>query len=768
MDIWKWVTQLQEDLQESGHGASAEAIEKLTDLVCDLEIERAEALVPEIRALAKTLDNPWLDVFARHWDMRNRLSGRNEGEAALADAVSFFEFAHRKETMACPQSVCATQDLAACYANVDGPGWSAERIAVCDETLVRIDPSWACFQCLSNEKAEALADAGRCDAALAWLDAQEKAAAAAGEDIFESMREMRVTVLLDMKRNEEALELIRKMESTAAENGFEYRQWSQPRQLKKALALAQLGRDAEAQESLLPFDEIAPFHRMDWLRTAALLLHREPAGNTWQFGRQVQQSLEHYSRVGAHRVVIDAAALGIPLALARGSTWSARRQLKLAQQHLPQLRQDHGANAQLAALAARIDAAPTASPLPAPAGELLAWLDKQNEDQPRNPEQEVEWLLEAVAQRPDDADLRDMAASALRACAATDEAIALLWEDVRAHGGEERASAYPLLDMLLAGGRIEEARRLADFYRSGAPVTALWCEIRCARQLGDWREAEKLCRELLAISPTSYGAQQILAQALMAQERFAEAADVFLALSEKSENPNNLLWDHMTAASAAGDWAAVRQSARRLELDLEAAPEDAPIEENRGWVIIRYQEDGEERDYYATRTGPVTARIQELAPDNLSQHFSDWVVFDATPLYPVPEDEEERKNFTPTYGLVHRLEAGGFAASWTVDGVYPGDEIFDALRDRAAGRGWRIWVRSSDEYRLQDKESGATDLPGIFFLIAQPEGQPPRELNDFLAEACRDWPHRWCWPRLAEACGEAVQPHFDLIERYGL
>lgn len=137
-------------------------------------MERAEALLPEVKALSRTLNNPWLEIFVRHWEMRNRVGNQLEGETALADAVSLFELANRDDTQACPQSVCVTQDLASCYANVDGPGWVEERIEVCDETLARIDPTWACFHCLSNEKAEALLDDGRGEDALAFLAEQEK------------------------------------------------------------------------------------------------------------------------------------------------------------------------------------------------------------------------------------------------------------------------------------------------------------------------------------------------------------------------------------------------------------------------------------------------------------------------------------------------------------------------------------------------------------------------------------------------------------------
>ena len=189
----------------AGQEQSARLIDELTAYVCDLEVERAEALLPEVKALSRTLNNPWLEIFVRHWEMRNRVGNQLEGETALADAVSLFELANRDDTQACPQSVCVTQDLASCYANVDGPGWVEERIEVCDETLARIDPTWACFHCLSNEKAEALLDDGRGEDALAFLAEQEKKILAAGEEVFDSLLEMRVAILLNLGRAEQAL-----------------------------------------------------------------------------------------------------------------------------------------------------------------------------------------------------------------------------------------------------------------------------------------------------------------------------------------------------------------------------------------------------------------------------------------------------------------------------------------------------------------------------------------------------------------------------------
>jgi biopolymer transport protein ExbD len=97
MNIWHWIEQLQASLREAGQAHSADLIDRFSSEICDQEVERAEALMPELRALCKTLENPWLEVFVRHWDLRNRLGNKSEGETALAETVALFEFAHRDD-----------------------------------------------------------------------------------------------------------------------------------------------------------------------------------------------------------------------------------------------------------------------------------------------------------------------------------------------------------------------------------------------------------------------------------------------------------------------------------------------------------------------------------------------------------------------------------------------------------------------------------------------------------------------------------------------
>lgn len=766
MNIWAWVEKLQDDLYEAGQGQSADSINQLTNYVSELEVERAEALLPEVKAINKALANPWLDVFTRHWEMRNRLGNQMEGETALADAVSLFEAAHRDNTIDCPQSVCVTQDLATCYANIDGPGWVPERIEVCEETMARIDPSWACYQCLSVEKGEALLDAKRYDEVLAYMDEQEQKIIDAGEEDFGGLAEVRVHALLAMGHPADALLLIEALEAKA--DGPEWKNTTQPRELAKAQALVDLGRDDEALNLLPAYNDIAPRYRKNWIRIVYALVQRAPERNTWGLGSTVYRTLLQYSRQGTHRLVIDLTEPAVRMAVQRGSAWSARRHLALALPHVDQLKADCGASALLAELSALVDAMPDQDALPVPAGELLTWLDRDDpERSPRDPEVEVQWLLRALQQRPADVALLENTASALQACSAEEQGIALLWDYVREHAKQEDPMAYYLLGQLLDSGEYEQVKRLIQLYRPTVPLTALWCEARMAERLSDWPELERACRGVLALDPERHGARDMLARALMKQERFAEATTGYRQLAEVLEQPTPTLWDLMTAASCAEDWASVREAAQRLEMELSS--QQGPIEEDWGWAVVRFIENGEAVDYYARRTGPVTARIVENAYHKHAQHVGDRIVFDASMLFQPPEDEQARERFVPTYLMVHVLEKGGFGPSWLVDGVYGGDEAFGALRQQIEAKGWQLWVHSHSDYQLSDAEQpDQGPLPGMYFTIAIPAHLPAAELHDTLRAATARWPHQLCWLHLAEHCQADTQPHHQVIERYSL
>ncbi len=768
MDMWKWVETLQENLAEAGQVHSAELIDRLSSEICDLNIAQSEALLPEALALAQTLQNPWLEVYVGHWEMRHRLGNKSEGETALPAVIKLFERAHRKDTENCPQSICVTQDLSACYANIDGPGYAAERIEVCDETLARITPAWTCFCCLSDERVEALIDTGRAEEALAFIEQQEAKLEAIGKSKTLISRS-RLVILQALNRHEEALEIIAAEEAEEKENGYSWANQTMRRNFRKAKSLFALDRFSEAEEILPALADVIQGDTWSYLQAAQAFLAKNTDANNWNLGRRLQSALTHYSKHGAHRIVVNMGAICARLALLRGAKFSAERALKLAQLHLPKLRADCGAKAQLSALQAEIMAAPTqnASPIFATvsADKLLEFLNaeaEKNED--RNPETEVECLLKALDELPNDNALREQASSALEACGAFDEAAQLLWDYLEKHTEKEEKLSYVLMGLLLSQADFKGLTRLADLYQKNVPITAHWVLANAAKAQNNWTEVERQCNKLLALFPDLLRAKGLLAHSLMQQQRFLEAAHVSFAIYEADPEQDLALWEATTAASAACDWALVRKYAAIFDMELEST--EGEINEDWGWIIIRVFEDGETLDYYARRTGPVTARIYENAFSRFSQRVNDLIVYDVRYVHAPPEDEKERENFIPTFNLVHTIKKAGFGTSWLVDGIYPSDEEMSALREEADQRGFSLWTHSNSEYEVDDKEAGKTQQ-GIYFTIAAPETVAPLEVLKFLKSATKDWKNPLCWLALARECKSDEAEHQALFERFG-
>jgi len=162
VNIWEWVNQAMRELDEQGHHRLAALMDRLPSAVIEVEKDEVEAIVPEALALARSLELPWVEIYIRHWE-RQSIWG---GFETLQGAIELLEFSHRPEHIDCPQSVCTVQDVSIAYAESDGPGFAEQRLAICEETLERIDPSWACFDCILSEKIGALNDLDRHEDAL--------------------------------------------------------------------------------------------------------------------------------------------------------------------------------------------------------------------------------------------------------------------------------------------------------------------------------------------------------------------------------------------------------------------------------------------------------------------------------------------------------------------------------------------------------------------------------------------------------------------------
>nr|WP_254696291.1 hypothetical protein [Lysobacter enzymogenes] len=356
MDIFQWIEDLSDELREAGQYRLVELINRIPHELHENHPERVEAMLPEALAAARAMQHPWLEVFFRHWGLQNRMRNLAEGDKALPEAVSLLEFAHRDQTQQCPQSVCVTQDIAICYGNVDGPGWVPERLAVSEETLARIEPSRACYDCISREYALALMDDGRAADAVEYLQRQAQNMLRDGAEPGVAYRETQAGALFRAGRFDEALSELAAIDEDDMVDDDDGDRLS--RQTFRALVLAHQGRIDEAWDALPEYGPlIVPLLYPRWSEAMALIAQAKPEYNHWRLGRLLMSMATHMDQVGAHRRCIEQALRHGELALLRNAPWSARRALELARRHQPLLRADLGAAQQIDAFAARLDAA---------------------------------------------------------------------------------------------------------------------------------------------------------------------------------------------------------------------------------------------------------------------------------------------------------------------------------------------------------------------------------------------------------------------------
>ena len=768
MDIWKWVADIERDLREAGNTRLADLIYAIPENANANRPELVSAAIPEALAGARALNNQWLEVYFRHWSLNNRMGDMVEGEKALPEVVSLLEFAHREDTLACPQSVCATQDIAMCYGNIDGPGWVPERLAVCEETLARINPEWSCFNCISNEYASALLDADRATDTLEFMARQTQALQEAGETPNEQMQRIIIRALRMEGHIDAALQKLDEIE--ADEQRDARPDDRQSCAILRASLLAANGDFEGAWKALPKWEELKPGNYPEWSRTAFTIAKENPEYNQWPLGSCLQKSLDYLSGVGAHRHSVEVALRHLELALARQANWCAQRALQLAQTHVLKLRRPQDLAPAVARWADFITLKPRQIALPVPAADLATHLRAQ---EGASPEHDLELLLQACHERPLDADLASFAARALLACGNAQDAKAHLWQFVRSHPTVDGPN-YQLLGQLLNAGDYADIAQLASEVAPANPLMALWCQCQTAFAQKRWPEACAHLAEYVQACPDSRGARDLWAQAALAHQDLSTALRLRQALASETEagtpEYRNSLWDLLSAASAAQDWATVRETAPKLGMKLDASDNPgASVEENWGNASIELTHPEPQRRF-ARRTGPVTARILSHANAPDVQHLDDWVVFDASPLEAAPEDENERAQFIHTYRAVHVIEEGGFGPSCFCDGAFAGEAAFAVFSEALAAQGWALRVTSDDNYTVKNPDSfdEAATLPGRYFQVAAPRALTPKEVDLTLHELTSTWTHPVCWPRFSDNAGIDTQWHRDIVERYAL
>jgi tetratricopeptide (TPR) repeat protein len=775
-DIWAWVQDTHQQLAESGQHRLATALVEIAGHAVEGRNEQLDAMYPEALASARALNLPWVEVFLRHWRLQNLLNKRHQGEAAMTEAVSLLEFAHREETASCPQSVCAVQDFTICHANIDGPGYVQERLAVLDETLERVEPARACFDCLSREYASTLEDDGRCEDALAQLDRAQARIQAAGEQVSLSFGHSRASALYELGRYQDALAAYDNAELAyvAGRNRLDD---DDRRKLAagRALNLAALGRTEQALELLPAADEAEQYAdiRFRWARAVEHLTAAGEYGNDAELGARLAHWAGYLDASGSHRPCLELVLIAGRLAVARGARTVALTLVATGERKLAQLRRTDGVDTQLAALRAAAEELPLAE-LPVPADELLAWLEENGPD----PETGADLLSAARAQLAGSPTTVVVnLAGALGGLGHVRAAADLLWEQLE-HDPSHEFLVGMLGQMLMDGGDGDGVRRLADRLMAADPADAYWLLARWAAAEGRWAEVAEHCAAVLAHEPDAINTRRLAAAAATRRGDHAEAQRLYLELLDHAPSADGTpaelahktvqepdLWHLITAASANRDWAVVRSTGARLGIEFDAA--EGPVDEE--WQLITLQAtrtNGSTADFPALRTGPATARVLPVLGDELPLNHGDIVVFGPAVLNDRPEPGEE-EGWRPTFELLTLLDPAGYTTYW-LDGGWPGDEHWTALRRELQQAGYGLWAYSGDHYAITDPADEDASLPGIYAALGVPPTATTAEADALLLRLTSAWPHPLSWLDLARAAGADTIRHEDIVERYGL
>ncbi|PYC87948.1 hypothetical protein C7C46_02640 [Streptomyces tateyamensis] len=819
-DVWGWVYDTHGQLVAAGQHRLATALVEIAGHAVDGRNEQLDALYPEAVASARALGLPWVEVFLRHWRLQNLLNKRHQGEQAMTEAVSLLEFAHREETAGCPQSVCAVQDFTICHANIDGPGYVPERLAVLEETLERVEPSRACFDCLSREYADTLEDDGRPGEALAHLDRAKTRIQAAGESVSLSFGHARCSALYRLGRLEEALAALAAAEQAYTKAGHQLDEDDRRKGgVIRARLLAALGRYDEALEQLPEGAEADEFPdvRHRWTEAVALLVAAGRYPNDARLGVRLAHWVSYLDAAGSHRPCLDLALTAGRLAVARGAREVALALLATAERKLALLRRTEAVAGQVAELAAAARALPVPR-LPVPAAELLAHLGARPPEQ-ADPEAELELLAagwhelaaaegeaaESAAAEGEAAESAPVegaagpAAGAGPAPGATDlllalaglfaslgheqAAAALLWGRLEQDPGHQGLVGM-LCSVLVEARDGEQLARLAERVAPADPAGAHWIRARWALAESRWAEAVEQVEALLVLDPDRINPRRLAAAAATELGDYPTAQRLYQELLEHAPAPEQAgpeeqyrtvqvpdLWHLITVASANRDWAVVRSTGARLGIEFDRP--DGPVDEEWQYITVRARRsDGGQSDVPALRTGPATARILPVLGEDVPLNHRDLVVFSPALLEPAPAEgapEAEKQRWRPAFELLTLLDPAGYT-TYFLDGAWPGPQRWDQLRDTLGGHGYGIWAYSGQQYRILDPtgpEEGE-GLPGIYAALGVPPTASAAQADALVAELTAGWTHPLAWLELAKAAGAQTARHEEVIERYGL
>lgn len=771
MDVWDWVHKKIDELYDAGEYRLVEIMDDISSFTVDGEHDKVDAIAPEGIALARKLNEKWVEVFLRHWHLQSLVLHRHMPRQALADAVSLLEFSHRDDTRDCPQSICAVQDLANCYDCADSTGYFDERIAVASETLARIDPSWPCYVCIAAEYVSALIDMEKYQEALAFLDkCDSEMLKATHEKDDGSLLFERVNILIRLGELDKARNYLSKV------NGdYKGETFRRSVEIRHALLAVTQGEFAKAKKMLPELGSIDASDYYSWFEVYVAI---ETNASQWQDAQAdylFSKAINTLWHNGAIRDAVNIGFMAVDLAVQRKQLFIAELHCTEVEQLIKELYKDMGASQRLQAARATIDKARQALPPVATftsVDALLQEIDKED----TGSEKKLMLLEKYITKWPEQEQLL---------CRLSD----LLCDLGKYHESARRLQAFlqqqpdspqVLLDYgyLLLNKNVEGdllafcAEYSQKIVSQAARLNLYWLQVIFYDRDAQYEQACDYINKILEYKPDAFNARLRLSRINRDMQNYSDAADNLDYLLQQHED-KDLKWDRIIIATLQQDWHKVRQLCAELEIDLDSS--EGEVIEDWEYIRVRVSEaNGEFNNYLAQRSGPVSAIIKSISRIGQRQTYADRVVFEPLPMNRLEQKDAEGHAidkdgyYTYLYPAIERTAEGGYV-TFTLDGVHPGEALLTDFLNTIQQHDIVTSVRSTDEYEITDRHTGET-LPGVYVYLLVHQDRDFSEICALLEAQLQSHDLKLIFPELARAANkqDLLEKFAKLKEQYGL
>lgn len=769
MDIWEWTFGAEQELRKNGNERLADIMNDLPSYVCDDNHNKVDLIYPEALSLAKKQDNPWVEIFIRHWHLQSQVLHRHNVTGSLNEAVDLLEFSSRDKNANCPQSICVVQDLANTYAQKDGPAFVNERIDIALETLERIDPSWPCYDCICDEYITALVDTNKHKQAMDEIRfRREEISKHNGENTKSSFFQSETIILIQQKNYKQAEAVAKNAHNLASGESF-----TRYKSALTALALGYQGKFEEAENYVLPFNEVlkAQSHYLYWCEYKYLVCKNGLIEDFQELNYCFNTLTKNFYNNGVQRDTLSVLKWHIELALLNHDIFTAQQCVLTAQTIIPKLVKDLGATQMFDELQNQCKQANQQFSKQINLTEKTIKYKLDSEDS-----LSLDFLNLAVMSFPDLKALQIKLFDAL-----VINGYIQLSIDLASKALDKESLNPPLLrrfgHILLDENKYKEFDLFFledDITNQNNEIQLIYLWLAAKRfHHQDALKSLTYLQQFLVINPKSENCLIKIANICAESKQYHRAQDYWTQLIELDEKNHQFHWDRMISSTILKDWESVRESCKELKFKLDS--DDGVINQKMGSIRLKFiQEDGSTFNILANRIGPVEAIVYGFRGIEKEQFIGSTVVFDPYSLNNLDQKDDEgyacdEEGFYTYLYPVYKITEKQNYFVFDIDGVHPGKNIWDEFNKIIEDLGAILSVRYVDDYTVT-KEGTEDELSAIYSFIACPTELNLTHLNKKLKQWVANNNLIFVWPLLLEKINdyEELKKQAIIEDIYGL